>query len=46
VALDDRAADSIRSGYGWAHAVGTLLGIAAIVPAWYLRRSRSADVTR
>ena len=46
VALNDRAANSIRSGYGWAHAVGTLLGIAAVVPAWYLRRSRSADVTR
>jgi predicted MFS family arabinose efflux permease len=46
VTLDDRAAESIRSGYGWAHAVGAILGIAAIVPAWYLRRARSADVRR
>lgn len=46
VTLNERAADSIRSGYGWAHAVGTLLASAALVPAWYLRRTRSADVTR
>ena len=46
VTLDERAADAIRSGYGWAHAVGALLGVAAIVPAWYLRRARSADVSR
>jgi hypothetical protein len=46
VALDDRAAESIRSGYGWAHAVGTTLAIAALLPAWYLRRVKSADVRR
>ena len=46
VAIGDRAADSIRSGYGWAHAVGALLAFAALLPAWYLRRSRSADVRR
>ena len=38
VSLDDRAAESIRSGYGWAHAVGAALAVAALVPAWYLRR--------
>ena len=38
VSLDDRAADAIRSGYGWAHAVGAALAVAALVPAWYLRR--------
>jgi MFS family permease len=38
VSLDDRAADAIRSGYGWAHAVGAVLAVAALVPAWYLRR--------
>jgi hypothetical protein len=46
VAIGDRAADSIRSGYGWAHAVGALLAFAALLPAWYLRRSLSADVRR
>ena len=44
VAIDARAASSIRSGYGWAHAVGALLATVALVPAWYLRRRRSADV--
>ena len=46
VTLDDRAAESIRSGYGWAHAAGAALAVAALVPAWYLRRTRSADVRR
>jgi MFS family permease len=44
VAIDARAASSIRSGYGWAHAVGALLATVALVPAFYLRRQRSADV--
>jgi hypothetical protein len=44
VELDARAASSIRSGYGWAHAVGALLAAAALVPAWYVRRaSRSLN---
>jgi MFS family permease len=40
VELDDRAASAIRSGYGWAHAVGAVLAAIALVPAWYVRRSR------
>ena len=46
VSVDDRAAEAIRSAYGWAHAVGAVLAVAALVPAWYLRRARSADVRR
>jgi MFS family permease len=46
VSVDDRAAEAIRSAYGWAHAVGAALAVAALIPAWYLRRARSADVRR
>ena len=41
VSLDNRAAEAIRSAYGWAHAVGATLAAAALVPAWYLRRLSS-----
>jgi MFS family permease len=44
VELDARAASSIRSGYGWAHAIGALLAAVALVPAWYVRR-RSRDLS-